>query len=90
MVISQGLVGPKRILKRGLDGQMVNIPSPLHTAKGGRSVVLYVTYRLVIHAVRMVFRKIRIPLFNHESKRSGKPAALANGNVKEHASKKSL
>ena len=26
MIISQGLVGPKRMVKTGLDGHMVNIP----------------------------------------------------------------
>jgi hypothetical protein len=38
----------------------------------------------------MVFRKIRTPLFNQKSKQSGKLAASANGNIREHASKKSL
>jgi hypothetical protein len=28
MVINEGLVGPKGMAKAGLDGQMVNIPSP--------------------------------------------------------------
>lgn len=61
MLISQGLVGPKGIPKGGLDGQMVNIPSPLICAKEGRSVVLQATYRLVVRAVRRVSRKIRAP-----------------------------
>ncbi len=56
MLISQGLVGPKGIPKGGLDGQMVNIPSPLICAKEGRSVVLQATYRLVVRAVRRVSR----------------------------------
>ena len=90
MVISQGLVGPKGIPKGGLDGQMVNIPSPLHSAMEGRSVVLQATYRLVVRGVRAVLRQIRVPDFNVESKRSGKLTASANGNLKEHASKKSF
>jgi hypothetical protein len=56
MVISQGLVGPKGIPKGGPDGQMVNIPSPLYSAKEGRSAVLQATYRLVVRAVRRMLR----------------------------------
>ncbi len=90
MVISQGLVGPKGILNRGPDGQMVNIPSPLSSAMEGRSVVLHATYRFVVRAVRKVLRQIRAPGFNANSKQSGKLTASANGNVKEHTSKKSF
>lgn len=56
MMISQGLVGPKPIPNGGGDGQMVNIPSPLYSAKEGRSAVLQATYWLVVRAVRTVLR----------------------------------
>ncbi len=46
MVISQGLVGPKGFPKGVPDGQMVNIPSPLYSAKEGRSAVLCAAYWL--------------------------------------------
>lgn len=90
MVIIQGLVGPKPIPKGGGDGQMVNIPSPLYSAKEGRSVVIRATYWLVVRAVRKVLRQIRAPHFNVDSERSGKSAASAKGNSDEHASKKSF
>jgi len=71
MVISQGLVGPKGIPKGGPDGQMVNIPSPLPSAKEGRSVVLQATYWLVVRAVRRVLRKIRASLLQAEREAGG-------------------
>jgi hypothetical protein len=90
MMISQGLVGPKGIPKGGPDGQMVNIPSPLSSAKEGRRAVLQATYWLVVRVVRRVLRQIRAPSFNADFKRSGKLTASANGNLKERASKKSF
>jgi hypothetical protein len=61
MMISQGLVGPKGIPNGGPDGQMVNIPSPLYSAKEGRRAVLQATYWLVVRAVRRALRQIRAP-----------------------------
>ena len=65
-MISQGLAGPKGIPKGGPDGQMVNIPSPLCSAKERRSVVFWATYWLVVRGVRKVLRQIRAPLLRAE------------------------
>ena len=88
MLISQGLVGPKGIPNGGPDGQMVNIPSPLHTAKEGRRAVLQATYRIVVHAMRKVLRQIRAPLIPSrvESERAC-PIAICRSALPRKASK---
>ncbi len=54
--ISEGLVGPKPIPKGGGDGQMVNIPSLIYIAMGGRSAVLRADYWISVHAMRRLPR----------------------------------
>ena len=44
MSISQGLVGPKGMVKTVLDGQWVNIPTLPYFVMGGRSVVCIAHY----------------------------------------------
>tara|TARA_B100000959_G_C14945361_1_gene609625 strand:- start:428 stop:709 length:282 start_codon:yes stop_codon:yes gene_type:complete len=59
MIISQGLVGPKRMAKAGRDGQTVNIPSLDINAMGGRSAVCLAYYWIYVHYIGVGFWKIR-------------------------------
>ena len=53
MKISQGLVGPKGMVRTAPDGQTVNIPSLFVYAMEGRSVVYNAHYWICVRVVRM-------------------------------------
>jgi hypothetical protein len=57
MTISEGLVGPKEMVKTGSDGHMVNIPWLVYDAMEWRSAVLWADNRISVHAVRKTFQE---------------------------------